>query len=140
MDNELELQSKGKINFGTCRYCGQGQVLSQYVGDTSEADEIVTSICDCDSAESERRMTQRVYKGRELITKAFGMGAEEQGFIPVSEVSLNMLYQGIEVIARGYINKLKLSIPKLCTAQISMNSKGLIVVQRTEGTALTLSE
>ncbi|NMA36755.1 MAG: hypothetical protein GX942_00455 [Papillibacter sp.] len=88
----------------------------------------------------EREIKCRIQRAEELLDELFADGAEAIGFMPLKDVHLSMIRDAINAVTHGYMRKVTYEIPRVCKAEVSMNSKGIIEIKRTEGRTVTRKE
>ncbi len=121
---------------GTCRYCGQTQIVS-FSASQEEADERAAQKCDCVGATRERNRQRRVEQAGKNIDRIFGAGAAEYGQRTVGGRILDYLREAAElmagdVCAGDIISDIRITVPDVCVAILSATSKGNVKISRRE--------
>ena len=130
MENE---QEEGRFIRGACRFCGQMKIVPWSLTQ-EEAEEKATEACDCDDAEWDRKLKERIRKAKEALNSVFGPGAADYGQKPVSERVMLFLQEAACLMAEGYVDNVQTDIPGTCRVKLADTGKGSIKIKRTETT------
>lgn len=134
--NELERQTLNGVE--VCPFCGQLVAVERESGETPQ--DAAARVCTCIDAKQYRYRKKRLETANEKLENLFGEGAQELNALrPVRPEAMQLLKQLIQMLVDGQIDSAAIQCGEICKASLSLNSKGFIKVQRTEGKTFVVS-
>ena len=122
--------------YAVCPHCGQMVEADPAPGET--AAEAAENVCDCLGAMAARRRKEQIRKAYGMTEALFGADCKEKyGTRRVSETVISVIEVLCKLALDGEIRTAKLTIPGICSADISIGQKGEIKLKRTEGRSFT---
>lgn len=100
-----------------CEFCGQ--VLMADVE------------CECKETKQARRIEDQIERAKEAAVEIFGEASKEEGYTPISEECMEIIYSAIEQIANAKIYAVTFTLPSGAKAKLT-RSKGDIKIERSE--------
>lgn len=115
-----------------CRFCGQMMALEyerDIVLSEEELIETATLKCNCDEAKDFQFKHGQKIKAKNRVHSLFGKKAAEK---EVNQSVVEILIKSVDMLANYNMNSLTIDIGRGIKAKMSLTSKGLIKVERTE--------
>ena len=134
-----ELEQKVELDgLATCPFCGQ-LVAVERESDEAPQD-AAARVCTCIEAKQYRYRKERLETANEKLENLFGEGARELNELrPVRPEAMQLLKLLVQMLVDGQIDSAAIQCGEICKAALSLNSKGFIKVQRTEGKTFVVS-
>lgn len=123
-----------------CRYCGQVVQTDREFRSEEEAGRWAVMHCRCAGALTAQRLESTVAAGKANVRELFGEECGENELEPVSEQTLFLLEQAVELLAAGAMEKVQLTLHDGSKAALTMRAKGTIRVERKTGKCWALEE
>jgi hypothetical protein len=126
---------------GTCRLCGQIVSLKKPADSEEEADFEASMLCSCTDAKIMQMRYKRIERAKKRIDELFGPPAVAQNFEPITEPEvIEQLHRIVELTGNGKLERTSITLPRYGKAKISLTSKSLIKIERSEVHACQMEE
>lgn len=126
----------GPPKYGTCRFCGQSQTVAGCMNE-EQAEEVATRLCRCAKAMSyreelskEQRREEALEAAGENIDELFGSGAASRDEEVICANALESIKTGAQLVYDSQIVSWQSALTYSTKAKISMNSKGVLSIER----------
>lgn len=124
---------------GSCKYCGQILKNDARFESQDDADRWATENCGCSGARIERKRREQIENAQARVEELFRTRCDEYGLRPVEdEKVIHILYDLVECAAEGRVLSATISLNGYGKAGISVDSKGELLVKRSETKAYQL--
>ncbi len=105
------------------------------------ADIEASMLCGCSDAKSLQMRHKRIEKAKRRIDELFGAGAVTLNFLPIADQeTIEQLYKIVELTGNGMLERTSITFPQYGKAKISLTSKSLIKIERSEVHACQMEE
>ena len=131
-DDPDEAEPEYITTYAACEFCGQSNEIN-ILSTSTEQERIdrATYGCICFEARQKRDRKAQIDNANENIDDLFGEYCDDRGYEQVDDNFVAYLKQCVILIAEKHIRQISASVGRV-TAKISLNSKGKIVVERSE--------
>ena len=88
--------------------------------------------CDCPEAKKARKIEDHIQRAKMAVTEMFGEQSKKEGYKPVSDDCIEIMFYAIEQIAYQKIHMASFVLPSGAKAKLTRGGKGSIKVERSE--------